>query len=101
MYDPKKKRPLYSTVQVAKFFFGRSDRWMYLHLLTSPKTSHPEIGTLNVLRTESSTPARRWRLYDVEMFAHILAAYGVLTGIELARAVRVIKLSAEMWGYKL
>jgi hypothetical protein len=101
MYDPKKKRPTFTTVQVAKLFFGRGDRWMYKYLLSFPKTEHPDIGTLELLRTETNRPARRWRLCDVELYAHLLGAHGVLNGTELARTVRMVKLSAEMWGYKL
>jgi hypothetical protein len=101
MYNPVQKSPLYTTVQVAKFFFGYGKYWMYLHLNHSPKMSHPDIEfTLNPLRTNSKYPARRFRLYDVELFAQILAAHGVLNGIQLARTVRIVKLSAEMWGYR-
>lgn len=102
MYDPVKGQPVYTTTQVGKFFFGRGTRWMYKHLLIEPKLDHPEIGTLDLLRTSRSrVPARRWRLYDVELFAHILAAHQSIQGVQLARTIRVIKLSAEMWGYSL
>lgn len=101
MYDPKKLRPTYTTTQVGKFFFGRGVRWMYKYLLIDPKTSHPDIGTLDLLRTDTQYPARRWRLCDVELFAHILGAHGIIQGVQLARTIRVVKLSAEMWGYSL
>lgn len=101
MYNPTKSTPVYTTTQVGKFFFGRGTRWMYKYLLIEPKLSHPEIGTLDLLRTKTQRPARRWRLCDVELFAHILAAHEVIQGVQLARTIRVVKLSAEMWGYSL
>jgi hypothetical protein len=101
MYDPGKQRPTYTTTQVGKFFFGRGTPWMYKYLLVEPKLSHPEIGILDLSRTQTQRPARRWRLCDVELFAHILAAHQVIEGVQLARTIRVIKLSAEMWGYSL
>lgn len=101
MYDPRKGRPLYTTAQTAKFFFGYGTAWLYRYLITEGVTSHPEIGELNLMRTSSTVPARRFRLYDVEVYAHILGAHGILQGIAVARTVRIIKLSAELWGYEL
>jgi hypothetical protein len=101
MYDTATGRPHYTTVQVAKFFFGKGQRWVYKYLLEDPVMSHPQIGELDLMRTPTVQQARRWRLYDVELWAHLLAARGVLNGVELARTIRLVKISAEMWGYQL
>jgi hypothetical protein len=101
MYDPATRSPLYSTLQTGKFFFAFGSGWMYKYLLTEHLTHHRDVGTLDLMWTDSTIPARRWRLYDVEMWAHILSAHGVLDGIQLARTIRIVKLSAELWGYKL
>lgn len=93
--------PYYTTAQAGLFFFGNGSRWMYKWLITHPKLSHPEIGELQLARTNTSVPARRWRLYDVEVFGHILAAEDVITGIQLTFTVRLIKLTAQMWGFRL
>lgn len=93
--------PLFTTAQVTKVFFARGVRWGYRYLLTYPHLSHPDVGTLETLRTKSQIPARRWRFYDVEVWAHILAAHGVIDGIHLANTVQLLKISARMWGHEL
>lgn len=92
-------RPTFRTKQVAWFFFARGHMWLYKNLLVPPHQvlDHPEVGTLAVPRQANSY--RVWRLYDVELYAHILASHRRIQGWQLVHTITLVKTSAQLWGF--
>lgn len=96
MYDQRTGRPSFTTRETAEFFFGRSRGWLYDHL----RRGHIELDAAPVeIPRRASGLEYRWRLVDVEHAAIGLAQGGYLDALRLYRALSIVRLVAENYGY--
>lgn len=86
-------RPLYSIGQVAQVFFGRSTVWLKLILWQREDTA----GVLEEVAPARTAAGRlSWRLYDIEILAHVLLGRGAITLQHWILVLGVVKFVAVM-----
>lgn len=96
MYDEHSGVPSYTTREAAEFFFGRGRGWLYDHLTRG----HIELDAVPVeIPYRNSGLEYRWRLCDVERTAIGLAQGGYIDAVVLYRALSIVRLVAESFGY--
>jgi hypothetical protein len=95
-YDERTGMPSYTTREVSEFFFGHARTWLYDHL----RRGHIELDAeLVVIPFRPSGKEYRWRLCDVERTAIGLAQGGYIDAVMLYRALSIVRLVAESFGY--
>lgn len=92
MYDPARHRPAFRPIEVAKIFFGMSRSWLDLHL---DKGYQVEGRPFSLPRTPAGH--QYFRLYDIEVFAHLLAERRVIQAGRLERVITLVKTVAELY----
>jgi hypothetical protein len=96
MYDEVSGRPSFTTRETAEFFFGHPRSWLYEHV----RRGHLELDAAPVeIPYRASGLEFRWRLVDVERTAIGLAQGGYLDAPRLFRALSIVRLVAENYGY--
>ena len=98
MFDPERWWPSWSTNSVAMTFFAVSRHTVVRHLREGHNIS-AATGEVMPLRRPGGVERYAWRLFDIERFAHALAANGRIRGHKLSRAVLMVKTCAELHGY--
>lgn len=93
MYDPKEHHPAFKISETARCFFGMSPGWLRKHA----RMGYEWDGQV---WQPPRTPANDmfFRLYDIELFAHILATHPqhVLTGQQLQLTITIVKSVAQL-----
>jgi hypothetical protein len=96
MYDSRTGRPSWSTREASEFFFGHGRDWLYEHL----RLGHIELDAQPVeIPFRNLGTEYRWRLCDIERTAIGLAQGGYLDAVMLYRALSIVRLQAENYGY--
>lgn len=84
--------PTFTALEVAHVFFGKSTVWLRQRLVERRENYSPQ-------RTNSGH--RRFGLHDVEDFAHILLMDKVISPLQFAMTIRVIKAVAILNLYEI
>lgn len=92
MFAAAKRKPVFTVIEVAHVFFGKSTTWLRKRLWERQ-------DTFDVERTESGH--RRFGLHQIEDLAHLLLEDEAITPHQFAMTVRMIKASAILNLYEL
>ncbi len=84
--------PTFTALEVAHVFFGKSTVWLRQRLVERRDVYSPQ-------RTDSGH--RRFGLHDIENFAHILLVDKVISPLQFAMTIRVIKSVAILNLYEI
>lgn len=95
MVNQRFMTPTFTTIEVAQVFFGRSRTW-FKHLM---HLEADEVGPIDVPRADTHNQPRRWRLYDIERFAHVLLIHHVIGLNHFSLVLHTIRCVATMYGY--
>jgi hypothetical protein len=86
--------PTFSVQEVGKAFFGRSPGWVRAQLRTQVEVDG------EMFRLERKPGGDRYfRLYDIERWAHGLAAAGRINGRHLELVIHVVRTNARLWSF--
>jgi hypothetical protein len=91
MYDSIRHHPAFRISETARAFYGMSPGWLRKHV----KVGYEWDGQL-WQPPRTATNDMYFRLFDIELFAHILAEEHVISGQHLKLTVTIVKSVAQL-----